>query len=108
MPSYAYFQGKFVPLSEAKIGIMTHAFNYGTACFEGIRGNWNADSKQMYIFRLSDHFQRLLRSCRVLKIELPHTLDELCKLTVQLAQKCGYREDIYIRPIAYRAPKRWV
>lgn len=100
---YAFFNGKFVPLSEAKIGIMTHAFNYGTACFEGIRGNWNAEHKQMYIFRLADHFQRLLKNCRVLKIELPHTVDELCQLTLELAEMCGYQEDIYIRPLAYKS-----
>jgi len=103
MAPYAFFNGKFVPLSEAKIGIMTHAFNYGTACFEGIRGNWNAEQNQMYLFRLADHFQRLLRNCRVLKIEIPHTVDELCHLTLELAEMCGYQEDIYIRPLAYKS-----
>ncbi|MBE0415407.1 MAG: branched-chain amino acid transaminase [Dehalococcoidia bacterium] len=103
MPPYAFFNGKFVPLSEAKIGIMTHAFNYGTACFEGIRGNWNEEQEQMHLFRLPDHYKRLFRSCRVLKIEIPYTIDELVKLTVKLAEMCGYREDIYIRPIAYKS-----
>ncbi len=103
MPRYAFFDGKFMPLSEARIGIMTHALHYGTACFEGIRCNWNAEQEQMYIFRLSDHYQRLLKSCRVLKIEIPYTIDELCQLTVELAEMCGYREDIYIRPLAYKS-----
>ena len=103
MPPYAFFDGKFVPLSEAKIGIMTHAFNYGTACFEGIRGNWNAEKKQMYVFRVEDHFRRLLNNCRVLKIEVPHTVDELSQLTLELTQMCGYEEDIYIRPLAYKS-----
>ncbi len=103
MPPYAFFNGKFVPLSEAKIGIMTHAFNYGTACFEGIRGNWREEQEQMYLFRVADHYQRLFKSCRVLKIEIPHTVDELSGLTVELAQRCGYREDIYIRPLAYKS-----
>ena len=52
MPSYAFFQKQFVPLSEAKIGIMTHSLHYGTAIFEGIRGNWNNEQKQIYLFRL--------------------------------------------------------
>jgi len=103
MPPYAFFNGKFVPLSEAKIGIMTHAFNYGTAVFEGIRGNWREEQEQMYLFRVADHYQRLFKSCRVLKIEIPHTVDELSGLTVELAQRCGYREDIYIRPLAYKS-----
>ncbi|RLC70644.1 MAG: branched chain amino acid aminotransferase [Chloroflexi bacterium] len=103
MPAYAFFNGKFVPLSEAKIGIMTHAFNYGTACFEGIRGNWNQEHEQMYLFRVSDHYQRMLKNCRVLKIEVPYTIDELIRLTVELSEMCGYREDIYIRPMAYKS-----
>ncbi len=103
MPAYAFFNKKFVPLAEAKIGIMTHAFNYGTACFEGIRGNWNDKEEQIYLFRVSDHYQRMLQNCRVLKIEVPYTIDELVKLTVELAEMCGYREDIYIRPLAYKS-----
>ena len=103
MPPYAFFEGKFVPLSEAKLGIMTHAFNYGTACFEGIRGNWNAEQEQMYIFRIADHYRRLLKNGTVLKMEIPYGVDELCQFTLQLTEMCGYREDIYIRPILYKS-----
>ena len=106
MPSYAFFDGKFMPLSEAKIGIVTHAFNYGTACFEGIRGNWNEEQGQMYIFRLREHYDRLLESCRVLQIEIPHTMDKLIALTIELVQRCGYREDTYIRPLAYKSSEQ--
>jgi branched-chain amino acid aminotransferase len=104
MPTpYAYFQKQFVPLAEAKIGIMTHAFLYGTATFEGIRGNWNEDVGQTYIFRLQDHFRRLHKSCRILKIDLPYSVEELADLTVRLVEMCGYTEDVYIRPIAYKS-----
>jgi branched-chain amino acid aminotransferase len=103
MPPYAFFNKQIVPLSEAKIGIMTHAFNYGTACFEGIRGNWNAEHEIVYLFRVSDHYQRLLKSCRVLKIDVPYTIDELSRLTVELVDKNGYREDVYVRPLAYKS-----
>lgn len=106
MPPYAFFEGKFVPLSEAKIGIVTHAFNYGTACFEGVRGNWNEEQEQIYIFRLTEHYERLYESCRVLHIEIPHTIDELNALTVELVQRCGYREDTYIRPMAYKSTEQ--
>ena len=102
MPSYAYFHKQFVPLSEAKIGIMTHCLHYGTAIFEGIRGNWNSEQKQLYLFRLKEHYQRMLRGCRLLNIDLPHTLDELCQITVEMAERCGFKEDIYIRPLAYK------
>jgi len=103
MTSYAFFNGKIVPLAEAKIGVMTHAFNYGTACFEGIRGNWNNDQEQIYLFRTRDHYQRLLNNCRILKLSIPHTVDELCQLTVDLIEKNGYREDLYVRPLAYKS-----
>ncbi|MCJ7509407.1 MAG: aminotransferase class IV, partial [Dehalococcoidia bacterium] len=100
---YAYFRKQFVPLAEANIGVMTHAFNYGTAVFEGIRGNWNEEDKQPYLFRLADHYHRLRQSCRVLKIDLPYSIDELCDMTAQLVEMCGYQEDVYVRPIAYKS-----
>lgn len=103
MPGYAFFQKQFLPLAEAKVGILTHAFNYGTACFEGIRGHWNSDEEQIYLFRVKEHYQRLLQGCQLLKIELPYTIDELCQLTVELVQRSGYRDDVYIRPIAYKS-----
>jgi branched-chain amino acid aminotransferase len=101
MPSYAFFQKQFIPLEEAKIGIMTHCIHYGTAIFEGIRGNWNGEKKQTYIFRQKEHFERLERGCKVLKITLPYSIDELCQKSVELVAKCGFPEDIYIRPVAY-------
>ena len=103
MPSYAFFQGEFVPLAEAKVNIMTNCLHYGTAIFEGIRGNWNSEQKQTYIFRLRDHYERLLRGCRVMNISLPYSLDDMCRITVELVAKCGFDEDVYIRPLAYKS-----
>ena len=100
MPSYAYFHKQFVPLSEAKVGIMTNSLHYGTAVFEGIRGNWNSQQQQLYLFRLKEHYERLQNGCRVLKIDLPYTVEQLCQITVELAQRCGFEEDIYVRPLA--------
>ena len=103
MSSYAYFQKQFVPLSEAKIGIMTHAFHYGTAIFEGIRGNWNSKQQQLYLFCLGEHYERMQRGCKDIKIILPHTVDELCRITIEMIEMCGFREDIYVRPMAYKS-----
>ena len=103
MPSYAYFHKEFIPLEEAKVGIMTHALHYGTAIFEGIRGNWNNEQQQTYIFRLREHYERLEKGCRVLNISMPCSIDELCRLTVELVAKCGFQEDAYIRPVAYKS-----
>jgi branched-chain amino acid aminotransferase len=103
MPSYAYIDRKFVPLAEAKIGVMTNFLHYGTAVFEGIRGNWNSQQKQSYIFRLREHYERLENGCGVLKMELPYSVDELCRITVKLVEMCRFEEDVYIRPLAYKS-----
>ena len=100
---YAYFQKEFVPLAEAKIGIMTHAFNYGTGVFEGIRGNWNENEQQLYLFRIKEHYDRIRRSCRIMRIEFPYSNEELHSLTTKLVEMCGYREDVYVRPLAYKS-----
>ncbi|HID86167.1 MAG TPA: branched-chain amino acid transaminase [Anaerolineae bacterium] len=103
MPKYAFFKGEFVPIEEAKVSIMTHAFNYGTGCFEGIRAYWNAEQEQLFVFKLREHYERLLRSCRILLISLPYSVDDLCQITVELLRREGYQEDTYIRPLAYKA-----
>ena len=100
---HAYFQKQVMPLSEAKVGIMTHAFNYGTAAFEGIRGNWNEDEEQMYLFRVADHYSRLRRSCRVLMMDFPYSDEDLHDITTKLVESSGFREDVYVRPLAYKS-----
>jgi branched-chain amino acid aminotransferase len=104
---YAFFKGKIVPFGEAKIGIMTHAFNYGTGVFEGIRGYWNAEKGNMYIVKLREHYERLERSTKLaLKSTLKYSLSELENITIELARKNDYREDIYIRPIYYKSQEK--
>ncbi|MFH0886868.1 MAG: branched-chain amino acid transaminase [bacterium] len=102
----AYFRGKFVPFDEAKIGVMTHAFNYGTGVFEGIRGYWNAKKSKTYLMKLPEHYERLQMSADLLKIKLPYSVDRLIQITVDLIKKNGYKEDVYIRPIAYKSQER--
>lgn len=102
MPTpHAYFQGRIVPLGEAKIGVMTHAFNYGTAVFEGIRGNWNAEDGSLQLFRMREHYERLARSSHILGLELREPLDRLCELTLEIVERSGYEEDVYLRPMVY-------
>lgn len=103
MPKFAYFKGGFVSIQDAKISIMTHGFNYGTGCFEGIRAYWNGEEEQLFVFKLLDHFERFLRSSRILLMDLPFTAGQLADITLELVRKEGYREDTYIRPLAYKA-----
>lgn len=95
--------GEFVPAEHGTISVRTHGFAYGTGCFEGIRGYWNESEQQVYLFRLREHYERLLRSCKILQISLPHTVDQLIDITVELVQRNGQQQDIYLRPVAYKA-----
>jgi branched-chain amino acid aminotransferase len=106
MPGVAFLNGQYVPLEEAKVGVMTHAFHYGTAAFEGIRGNWNADDGKMYIFKLREHYERMLRGAKMLRMNLPYSLDELCEITVQVVERSGFQQDLYIRPMCYKAEEK--
>lgn len=103
IPIHAYFQGKIVPYAQAKVGVLTHALNYGTAAFGGIRAYWNDTEEQLYIFRPLDHFRRFLNSARLLRMEFEHTPESLAEITVDLLRQDGYRRDVYIRPLAYKA-----
>ncbi len=102
----AFLRGEYVPLSEAKVSIMTHALHYGTGVFEGIRGNWNADQQSIFIFRMREHYERLLLGCRMLMLDIPYSLEDLCSITVELVERCGITEDLYIRPLAYKSAER--
>ena len=106
LPKYAFFLGKIVPYSEAKVGVATHAFNYGTAVFGGLRGYWNEEKKKLFVFRPMDHFRRFLNSCRLLCMEFDHTPESLVQLTLELLHKDNYQQDIYIRPLAYKADEQ--
>jgi branched-chain amino acid aminotransferase len=103
MPNIAYFEGQFVPLAEARVSIMTHALNYGTGVFEGVRAYWNAGQDQLYVMRLVDHYRRLLESTKILRMQLDLTADQMSDITVELVRREGYREDVYIRPLAYKS-----
>ena len=103
LDSIAYFDGKFIPLKEARINIMTHAFQYGTGVFEGIRGYWNQEEKQMYIFKMKEHYVRLANNCKILRLELDKSTHELCSITVDLMKKNKPTCDMYIRPNVYKA-----
>ena len=102
MAPQAYFHEQYVPLAEANINIMTHAFNYGTGCFEGIRGYWNAEQNQLFLFRLREHYQRLLTSGRILGISCQNSVDQLCEITLELVRRNDHHEDCYVRPLLYK------
>ncbi len=103
---YAFFKNQIVPFEQATVGIMTHALNYGTGCFEGIRAYYNIDQQQMYILKLKEHYERLLKSAKTLHMKLGLSLPEMMEVTVELVRKNDYKEDLYIRPLAYKSQEK--
>ena len=106
MPGIAFHKGELMPLEQATVGIMTHALHYGTSIFEGIRGNWNEEDEKLYLFRLEEHYERMLAGCKIMRINLPYSVSELSNITTDMVERCGYRQDIYVRPLAYKSEER--
>jgi branched-chain amino acid aminotransferase len=100
-----YFEGEFVPMRDAKVSIMTHAFMYGTATFEGIRAYWNEEQGALHGLRIREHVERIRQSCRILMIEPVPSVDELTRLIVETVRRNGFREDVYIRPSFYKSTR---
>jgi branched-chain amino acid aminotransferase len=97
---------EFVPESEGRIDVRSQGFNYGASVFEGIRAYWNAGHRQLYVVRLPEHVERLARSGHVLGIDLPGDTDAVVRLLSDLLRRNRYREDVYLRPIAYKGVPR--
>jgi branched-chain amino acid aminotransferase len=103
LPVHAYFKGAIVPYSEAKIGVLTHALNYGTAVFAGLRAYWNSSEEQLFVFRPLDHFERFLNSAKLMCMELGHTPHSLLNATLELLRADGHHCDLYLRPLAFKS-----
>jgi branched-chain amino acid aminotransferase len=101
--SWVFFEGEFARYHDVHIGVMTHALHYGTGCFEGIRAYWNGEREQLYLLQGPEHFQRLHRSARILRMELPYDVSELMEITVELLRRNEYRTDSYVRPLVFKS-----
>ena len=100
---WVYLDGEVKRYEDARLGLMTHALHYGTGVFEGIRGYWSPEHEQLFILKLREHYARMQRSVKVLKLKIPITLDELCQVSIELVRKNNFRQDIYIRPFAFKS-----
>ncbi len=102
MTTLAYFEGEFVPMAQANVSIACNTLHYGTGCFGGIRAYWNETQEQLYLFRVRDHYKRLLNSAKLLFCELDYTAEQLAEITTELLSREGWRENVYIRPLVYK------
>jgi branched-chain amino acid aminotransferase len=103
LPIHAFFEGKIVPYADARIGVATHALNYGTAVFGGLRAYWNEEKQALFIFRPYDHFKRLQQSARMMCMEVPYHTEQMIQIVSDLLRADGHKQDVYIRPLIYKA-----
>jgi len=101
----AYFEGDYVALKDAKVSIMTHAFMYGTATFEGIRAYWNAEQGQLYGLFIREHMERIRNSAKMLLMENLPSVDDLVAIVTETIRRNDFREDAYVRPSFYKSTR---
>lgn len=104
--TWVFSDGGFVRYHDVRITPMTHALHYGTGCFEGIRAYWNADREQLFLLQAVPHFDRLRRSARILRFELPYTTPDLVEVTLELLRRNEFRTDTYVRPLLYASSEQ--
>jgi branched-chain amino acid aminotransferase len=101
-----YFDGRYMPIHDARVGILTHALHYGTGVFEGIRAYWDETQQQLFAFRANEHYERWKQNCGILRIKIPPSAEELTAITLELLRRNAFRTDVYIRPLAYKSAER--
>jgi len=104
--SIAFHQGEFKPLKECNVNIMTHALQYGTMVFGGIRGYYNKEKDNVFIFRPYDHFQRLHNSAKIMQMKPPYSIEEMVNILKELVKRNNYKSNIYFRPFIYKSALR--
>jgi len=101
-----YFGGRYVPLREARVGVLTHALHYGTGVFEGIRAHWDEAQQELFVMRPLEHYQRWKQNCGILRIDVPLSPEQLCEITLELMRRNNLRTNVYVRPLAYKSAER--
>jgi branched-chain amino acid aminotransferase len=101
-----YFDGRYIPIRDARVGILTHALHYGTGVFEGLRAYWDEPQQQLFVFRANEHYERWIQNCNILRIQIPLSPDELNAITLEILRRNAFRTNVYIRPLAYKSAER--
>lgn len=101
-----WFNNKFVPLAEANVNILTHALNYGTGVFEGVRGYFEEKQQDLFLVRPVEHYERWKRNAGILRIGIPRSAEDLAALTAELCRRNSFRTHVYVRPLAYKCAER--
>jgi branched-chain amino acid aminotransferase len=101
-----YFDGRYTPMRDARVGILTHALHYGTGVFEGLRAYWAETQQELFVFRANEHYKRWIQNCNILRIHIPLSPEKLTAITLEILRRNAFRTDVYIRPLAYKSAER--
>jgi branched-chain amino acid aminotransferase len=96
---WIWMNGQFVKWADANVHVTTHALHYGSSVFEGVRAYNTPDGPA--VFRLREHTQRLLNSCKIARIVSPYSEDSINDAIVETVARNGH-EACYIRPLVFR------
>ena len=103
MTEYVFLDGQYIESDKAVIPVRTHAFLYGTGVFEGIRAYYNENEDRLYTFRMKEHYERMIRSAKVMWMQSPYTVEEYGRITIDLLKRNEYKQNVYIRPTLYKS-----
>lgn len=92
-----WYKGEIVNVNDAKINILAPTAQFGLNVFEGIPCYWNDEEKQLYAFRLDDHYNRLLRSARLIQINCPYSKEDFRKALIDVIKANEYDENLSVR-----------
>ncbi len=92
-----WYKGEIINVNDAKINVLAPTSQFGLNVFEGIPCYWNEDQKQLYVFRLEDHYDRLLRSAKLIQINCPYTKEDLRKALLDVVKANEYDENLSVR-----------
>lgn len=92
-----WFKGKIINVNDAKINVLSPTSQFGLNVFEGIPCYWNDEEKQLYAFRLDDHYERLLKSARLLQLDCKYTKEDFREALVSVVKANEYEENLSVR-----------
>ncbi len=101
-PKFLWWNGRQMPWEEATVHVTDIGWSTVGAIFEGIRAYWNPDQQEAYVFRLPEHMKRFSQSMKLVRLQQDYATEQLIDAIVRLARENDHREDVYIRPFAYR------
>ena len=92
-----WFKGEVLNVNDAKINVLAPTSQFGLNVFEGIPCYWNENEQQLYAFRLAEHYQRLVKSARLLQIDCPYSTDDLTNALIDVIKANEYTENLSVR-----------